>query len=94
MRVVGRERLTEFYGKHADSKDALLAWLYEAEAASWKTPHDLKERYPSASVLGDGRTVFRIKGNSYRLDSIIAYKTGIVVIERVGTHAEYDRWAL
>lgn len=92
MRVVGRERLAEFYGKHADSEDALLAWLQEAEKAEWKSPHEVRERYPTASFLGQGRTVFNIKGTSYRVDVTIAYRTGIVVIIRVGTHADYDRW--
>lgn len=93
MRVIGRQRLTEFYGRHEDAKAPLLAWLEEAKAAEWQTPHDVKARYPKASMLGDRRIVFNIRGNHYRLDVKISYKSQEVVVVRVGTHKEYDGWS-
>lgn len=30
------------------------------------------------------------KGNEYRLEVVVAYRTGIVTIVWAGTHAEYD----
>jgi mRNA interferase HigB len=38
--------------------------------------------------------VFNIGGNRFRLLVKIAYRTQIVSIERVGTHADYDTWEL
>lgn len=92
MKVLGRTLIEEFYAKHADARGPLLAWYQEAVAAQWRTPHDVKQRYPSASPLGDGRVIFNVKGNRYRLEAVIAYQAGTVVIRRVGTHAEYDTW--
>lgn len=46
----------------------------------------------SASFLAGNRVVFNLKGNKYRLDTKIAYQTGVVFVKRIGTHAEYDRW--
>ena len=34
--------------------------------------------------------IFNVKGNAYRLEARIAYRTGIVAIEWAGTQAEYD----
>ncbi|NCC37202.1 MAG: type II toxin-antitoxin system HigB family toxin, partial [Chloroflexia bacterium] len=34
---------------------------------------------------------FNIKGNHYRLVVKVRYQQGLVVIEWVGTHAEYDK---
>ena len=34
--------------------------------------------------------VFNIKGNDYRLIVAIAYRVGIVYIQFIGTHAQYD----
>ena len=50
----------------------------------------MRERYPSASFLGGGVTIFNVKGNSYRLEASVAYKTGTVVVRWLGTHGEYD----
>ncbi len=36
------------------------------------------------------RVIFNIGGNNYRLVVQVAYKTKIVMVVWVGTHAEYD----
>lgn len=92
MKVVGVAHLNEFCQLHADARNQTFAWLNEAEAATWQTPHELKSRYPAASLLANNRVIFNIKGNCYRLDVQISYKLQILVIKRMGTHAEYDRW--
>lgn len=92
MRVLGRVLLDEFDAAHPDARGPLSAWVQEVMDAEWKTPAELKSRYPSASLLKDGRVIFNIKGNRYRLLASIAYQMGIVTVERLGTHAEYDRW--
>jgi len=92
VNVVGRGLLEAFKKSHADARGALDSWLAEAEATEWQGPEDVKARYRSASLIAGGRVVFNIKGNSYRLDTKIAYKTQVVTILRMGTHAEYDKW--
>ena len=90
MRVISRNKLKEFWLKHADSEPALKAWYYEARYTSWKSPKDVKQRYPSASLIPDNRIVFNIKGNRYRLIVKINYNQQIVFIRFIGTHAEYN----
>lgn len=92
MEVIGRGRLDGFARKHPDVSSALDAWACEVRSAKWSAPRDIKTRYPSASLLADNRVVFNIKGNKYRLDVKVAYQTGKVLIKRIGTHAEYDKW--
>ncbi|GHT61126.1 toxin RelE [Bacteroidia bacterium] len=91
MRVVAKKTLREFWEIHPDSEQPLKAWFQEAENAAWKNPNQLKQDYPSASVLSDNRIVFNIKGNHYRLIIKINYDYQMVWIRFVGTHAEYDR---
>lgn len=93
MNVVGQGKLEEFKRRHTDARKQIDAWLREAEGAAWLTPHDIKQRYVQASFLGEGRVVFNLKGNRYRLDTKISYTKQIVVIVRIGTHAEYDSWS-
>ena len=59
--------------------------------ASWQNPNELKADFPSASVLGNNRVVFNIKGNDYRLIVAVLYGAQAVLIKFIGTHAQYDR---
>jgi mRNA interferase HigB len=90
MKLVGRNRLDEFCANHPDARAWIENWLADVEAAEWRNPHQLKETYPSASLLGSGSTVFNVRGNHYRLEVKIAYRTSTVVVLWLGTHREYD----
>ena len=91
MRLVGREKLDEFCGAHADVRPWIANWIAGAEAERWQTPQDIKRSFASASFLAGNVAIFNVKGNSYRLEVQVAYKTSIVVIRWIGTHAEYTK---
>lgn len=90
MRIISRKSLKEFWEKYPDSEEHLKAWYQIASAAEWATPQDIKEQYRNASILKDGRVVFNIKGNTYRLVVWINYEFYTIYIRFVGTHEEYD----
>lgn len=92
MKIVGLKILEEFVNRHADVVSQLKAWIYEVEEAQWQTPNDIKVRYVHASFLADNRVVFNLKGNKYRLDVKVSYKSQVVLVNRIGTHAEYSKW--
>lgn len=94
MKVVGRNVLGEFGRSHADFLSQAKYWLREAESAEWRSPKDIKHRYTHASILSDNRVIFNLKGNKYRLLAKINYIVGVILIKRVGTHAEYSKWNL
>ena len=94
MIVISLERLHRFIDRHKRGTEArgdLLAWHRLAKDALWKTPHDVKAQYPKASVLKGGVVIFNIRGNEFRLITRINYQVGVVVVEWVGTHREYDK---
>jgi len=91
MKILGRDKIQACIRKHSLSKRALQAWLNEAEGAAWKAPQDIKDRYGSADFLADNRVIFNIKGNDFRLVIKVRYQGGIVIVEWVGTHADYDK---
>lgn len=93
MRVIAFRSLRSFFEKpdHADSEIALRAWYHDVKMAEWKTPNELKEQYTNASIIGEGRAVFNIKGNTYRLVVAIDYDFQIIFIRFIGTHAQYDK---
>ncbi len=92
MNLYGQNIIFAYMQEHADVRGQLISWIAEVEEAEWKRPLDIKARYPSASILPGNIVIFDIKGDSYRLKVKVAYKTGHVIVKRVGTHAEYDKW--
>ncbi len=52
---------------------------------------DAKAVYRSAGVLREGRIIFDLGGNKYRLVVRINFVAGIIYVRFIGTHAEYDR---
>ncbi|MCC5944067.1 MAG: type II toxin-antitoxin system HigB family toxin [Bernardetiaceae bacterium] len=93
MRIIAFKTLREFFEKneYADAEAPLRAWYHEVKAAEWKNSNELKEQYKNASIVGDGRVVFNIKGNDYRLVVAINYEFQVTFIRFVGTHKEYDK---
>lgn len=90
MRIVAKKPLLDFFAEHPDARQPLLAWHEEASRAKWATPQDIKDRYVSASFIGNNRVVFNIGGNKYRLVAAVAYRVGIVYVKFIGTHRQYD----
>lgn len=92
MNLLGKKHLHDFKEKHADARSQIESWEAEVEEAQWATPHHLKARYAKASLLGNQQVVFNMCGNKYRLLVQVNYKNGIVLVKKIGTHKEYDKW--
>lgn len=88
---MGTKRLSDFALKHPISRGKMNAWLKEAEEASWRIPQEIKDRYRSASFLEENKVFFNINGNHYRLLVKVDYERQIVMVEWIGTHAEYSK---
>ena len=91
MKVLGREKITEFIIKHPKGKSSIESWHSEAMNAIWKNGHDIKKRIPSASIIKKYCVIFNINGNRFRLVTKISFETGIVLITWIGTHADYTK---
>ena len=92
MILVGKGILHEFKTEHPDAQSDLNSWEAEVEGNSWGTPHVLKEQYPRASILRSSNVIFDICGNRYRLWVQVIYQSGIMIVKKIGTHEEYDKW--
>ncbi len=60
-------------------------------AAAWLNPPAVKRMFNAADILRDGRVVFDIGGNKYRLVAWVNYQYGVVYVRFIGTHGEYDK---
>ncbi|MDE1153158.1 MAG: type II toxin-antitoxin system HigB family toxin [Micavibrio sp.] len=90
MRIIARTTLINFWMKHPDCEESLKAWFKVANEAEWESPQAIKEQYKNASIMKDGRVVFNIAGNKYRLVVWINYDYSVIYIRFIGTHKQYD----
>jgi mRNA interferase HigB len=90
MRIFSRNTLKAYWEANPRSEQAIKAWFAEAEAAEWSSPVDVKAKHGSASILKEGRVVFNICGNEFRLIVRINYEFQAIYVRFIGTHAEYD----
>lgn len=94
MRIIALSTLKTFWEEnpeHQDAREPALAWYRHALRADWGTPAEVKQDFRNASILKDGRVVFNIAGNKYRLVVWINYAYRVVYIRFVGTHKQYDQ---
>jgi len=94
MRVIALAALKTFLESdpaYVDAREPAMAWYRHVIRADWATPADVKRDIRTASVLKDGRIVFNIAGNKYRVVVWINYPYRVVYIRFVGTHRQYDQ---
>lgn len=90
MHVITRKRLNDFAERHPDATEALERWYRIVKKSDFSDFAKLRETFPSADQV-DGKTVFNIGGNKYRLIAAIHYNRRKIYLRHVLTHAEYDK---
>ena len=92
---MGRERLVEAERDYPGSGlgKALEAWVRVVEAAKWRHFMDVRATWSGVDNVPP-HVVFNLKGNRFRLTSIISYDMQTVLILRVQSRKEYTRKGL
>ncbi len=93
MRIISKRTLRQFWETHprgAEAKTQLQVWHSTVKAADWANPADVKRTFGDASILKNGRVIFNVSGNKFRLVVRINHAYRIVYVRFVGTHEEYD----
>ena len=93
MRIIALATLKAFFEStpaHAAAREPVMAWFRQVKAADWASPADVKRDVRSVSILKDGRAVFNIAGNKYRIVVWINYPYRVVYIRFIGTHRMCD----
>jgi mRNA interferase HigB len=91
--VIALSALKRFLSRasaYADAYEPVMAWYRQVSRADWSSPAELKREIRSASILRDGRAVFNIAGNKYRIVVWINYPYRVVYVRFIGTHRQYD----
>ncbi len=90
MHVISKKRLVDAGKKHPDALASLMRWCRIVEKARWNDIHDARDDFPHADPLGKF-TVFNIKKNDYRLNTVIHYNQSKVYVRVILKHSDYDK---
>lgn len=91
MIVANKILLDKFVQRHASALKAVNDWLTKVTKAEWHSHAELKLQFSSADYVRNGRYVFNIGGNNYRIVAVVIFVGGVMNIRFIGTHAEYDK---
>lgn len=91
MRIISRKKLRDFWEENPETEQPLKAWFQIAKKSEWNNFNDIKAVFASASIVGNDRVVFNVKGNSYRLIVRILFKQKKMFIRFIGTHNDYNK---
>jgi mRNA interferase HigB len=95
MHVIAKRTLKRFCqtlpkGEQRSAEVAMDGWHAEAEAASWANFAEIKATFNTADWVGDGKVVFDVGGNKYRIVGLIGFRSKTIYVLFVGTHKQYD----
>lgn len=89
MQIVGLLKLDEFRHAQPAARGLFDAWQMEVAAAAWSDLRNIAQRHATASFGAHQRIVFSIKGGAFKLVTRVRFESAIVLIEWIGTQAEY-----
>lgn len=91
MRIFSKGTLRRFWEEYPDAKPSLEFWYDTIENGDFEYPSDIIALFKNADTVGNGRIVFNIARNKYRLIAKFQYDLKFVFVRFIGTHKEYDK---
>lgn len=91
MVVISKTVIVRFSQMHADAAEPLNNWWKITKTRQWKSLSEIKKDFSTVDYVGNDRYVFNIKGNKYRLVTMIFFDIRTVYIRYIGTHSDYDK---
>lgn len=91
MEVRGVGVIAKFQRKHPNARKPLGEWLSKVRSAHWSDLGDIKKTFNSVDYVAPVY-IFDVGGNNFRVVAVVTFIGKTVIVERVMTHAEYDKW--
>ena len=91
MRIFSKGTLRGFWEEYLDARASLETWYQLVELINFENPNMVIKFFKDADVVKNGRIVFNICKNKYRLIAKFEYERQMVFVRFVGTHKDYDK---
>lgn len=91
MRIFSKGTLRKFWEGYPDARASLEFWYDTVEKTNFENPNEVIGYFSKADTVGNGRIVFNIARNKYRLIVKFEYERKFAFVRFIGTHKEYDQ---
>ena len=91
MHIVSEKTILTYANKHPEATTSFKTWVRTVRSSKWSKDADLKFTYNDADYVGNGRYVFNINFNNYRIVAKVQFGDKKVYIRFVGSHSEYNK---
>jgi mRNA interferase HigB len=91
MHVIQKKTLDAYAARYPAAAEPLRSWRKLMEHQDFRDLMAMWAVWPTADFVAP-YTIFNIKGNHYRLLTIVHYRYKRVYIQEFFTHAAYNRW--
>ena len=91
MRIFTRATLRDFWNKTPDARPALEFWYDTIEKTSFQSHSEVIKFLRNADTVDNGRIIFNITHNKYRLIAKFEYEKQLVFVRFIGSHSDYDK---
>lgn len=91
MKVLVKRTIHYYINKYPLAEKALITWENEFSKMNFQNFNQIKNVYRNASIIGNSRVIFNIKGNDYRLVVSVNFIHQACYVIWFGTHNEYDK---
>lgn len=91
VNIISKPTLIRYIELYPIALTPLLSWHKDFSKSTFQNFNELKAVYRNASILSNGRVIFNIKGNAFRLIVSMDFKRQSAYIIWFGTHSEYDQ---
>lgn len=92
MKLIGRDKIDAAVRAFPNGSAAFSRWVKEVEASSWGGLADVKNMFPHADNIGDGRVIFDVGGVRYRIVAQIDFTQKLVRVLEAMNHEQYNAW--
>ena len=91
MRIYSRGTLIAFWKKYPKSEKQLRVWYDIIKKTEFKNSNEIIEVFGSADTAKNGKIIFNICRNDFRLIVKFRYDKHLAYVLFIGTHKEYDK---
>ena len=91
MKLIGHDIIDNFKEKNPRSRKSLDAWSAIVRETDFSHHEELRKTFNSVDYAAPD-TIFDISGDKYRLITRVVYALRTILVKKVLTHSEYNRW--